>query len=205
MKKTLCFAIPALVLLAVITVVVAYNNVGTHPTINGTVVDKFEARVNASTPASKFANYIFVFDGNAEFTGPAVTKPGNWDIEVKNESKTPKEWVKHGGYAADEPEVFAALRHFYDPQGINDGKRYLTNRGTYWEGLAANPGIDAKSWAISDPRKRLELAKRPRLHEKSPGRTGHEAPGRPHGQSIPLPGGNHAPAGGHGVPGACAK
>ena len=138
--------------LAVFTVVKAYNNVGTHPTINGAVADAFVPKfITSANPLNQFKNYTFVLDGSAKFTGPAVTKPGNWSIEQQDKTQTPKEWIKHGGYSADEPEVFAALRHFYDPKGIKNGKHYLTNRGTYWEGLEPNPGIDARSWAISDP------------------------------------------------------
>jgi len=97
MKKSLYFAVLTIVLLSGITAVVAYNNIGTHPTINGAVVDKFDAKFINTTSLSKFAGYTFVWDGNAEFTGPAVTKSGNWNIEEKNESNTPKEWVVHPG------------------------------------------------------------------------------------------------------------
>ncbi len=139
------------VLMTNMGVSLAYENFSAHPEINGAIADEFDLRFTKSQgmPA-KFANYLVVMSGYSSFPGPSVTESGNWEIVEEEQSMTPKDWIKHGGLSADEPEVFAALRHFYDPKGINNGQYHLTNRGTYWEGLAANPGIDAKSWALTN-------------------------------------------------------
>jgi len=39
---------------------------------------------------------------------------------------TAQEWIQHGGFSADVPEIHASLRHFYDPTQ-NENKRYLTD------------------------------------------------------------------------------
>lgn len=68
-------------------------------------------------------------------------------------------WVEEGGYTADEPESFMAMRHFYDPlaQSLDSetGKRvsYLTDELDPWVSpilMGHNPRMDAKTWAVKE-------------------------------------------------------
>ncbi|MBE0644109.1 MAG: hypothetical protein IH600_08515 [Bacteroidetes bacterium] len=143
----------AYVLLAIL--LSAYGNKDMHPAINEPIIDAFvDHFVNSLTRPESLKHYVFVFQGSAVFEGPAVTNGGYFASSTGESmvSKTPREWLMHGGYSADEPEVPAALRHFYDPFGIDGGKKYLTDRGTYWEFIInnyfINPQIDAKQWAL---------------------------------------------------------
>ena len=127
----------------------AYDNVKAHPALNSAAVDAIEKMFNESATRLERLS----LSGNLErLKGPAVTNPGFFEGTTGESQKqfTPREWIVHGGFSADEPEVPAAVRHFYDPLGLKDGKKYLTNRGTYWEGLYPNPGIDAIEWALGD-------------------------------------------------------
>ncbi len=127
----------------------AYDNVKAHPALNSAAVDAIEKMFNES--ATRLER-LSLSDNLEKLKGPAVTNPGFFEGTTGESEKrfTPKEWIVHGGFSADEPEVPAAVRHFYDPLGLKDGKKYLTNRGTYWEGLYPNPGIDAIEWALGD-------------------------------------------------------
>jgi|GEM_PF-3390377 len=67
-------------------------------------------------------------------------------------------WVEEGGYTADEPESYMALRHFYDPLAraydVENGVRcsYLTDALDPWMSpllMGHNPRQDAKTWATS--------------------------------------------------------
>lgn len=127
----------------------AYGNVDAHPALNSAAVDAIEKMFNEDP---KRLVRLSLTDRLERLRGPAVTNPGFFEGTTGESEKefTPKEWIVHGGFSADEPEVPAAVRHFYDPLGLNGGKKYLTNRGTYWEGLYSNPGIDAIEWALGD-------------------------------------------------------
>jgi hypothetical protein len=141
--------------LALSLVISGYGNKDMHPAINEPIVDAFIDRFFTSLGhPDTFKQYTFVFDGSTTYEGPAVTNPGYFAATTGESMvrKTPKQWISHGGYSADEPEVPAALRHFYDPLGIDGGKKYLSDRGTYWEFIInnnlLNPHIDAKQWAL---------------------------------------------------------
>ncbi len=70
-------------------------------------------------------------------------------------------WVEEGGYTADEPELYASFRHFYDPKAVNgvtyltdhlqDMERYYTYLGRGSGEGVVNPHIDAREWAIAGP------------------------------------------------------
>lgn len=115
--------------------------------------------------------------GDHPFTvdGRTVTVSGDWykeDVSIKSAglpwvptfieeqdtTRTFKWWIVEGGYTADEPESYMALRHFYDPTGCaRDAKSgeavsYLTDDlDPYISPLlmGANPRVDAKEWALS--------------------------------------------------------
>ena len=69
--------------------------------------------------------------------------------------KSVTEWISHGGFSADEPELPASLRHFYDPTA-HKGKRYLTDitnakRMGALQRMLKNPEMDGVEWALGKP------------------------------------------------------
>ncbi|NWJ50431.1 MAG: hypothetical protein HXX14_06160 [Bacteroidetes bacterium] len=65
------------------------------------------------------------------------------------------QWIKHGGYSADVPELPASLRHFYDPTKPA-GQRYLTDNSNgivtgLIQRIFTNPHIDGVEWALGKP------------------------------------------------------
>jgi hypothetical protein len=74
--------------------------------------------------------------------------------EEKRGNKSAKEWIIHGGYSADVPEVHASLRHFYDPTKPAN-KRYLTDEANNavmkkFQSYLSNPEINGVDWALGD-------------------------------------------------------
>ena len=74
--------------------------------------------------------------------------------EEKRGNKTAKDWIIHGGYSADVPEVHASLRHFYDPTKPAN-KRYLTDEANNavmkkLQSYLSNPEINGVDWALGD-------------------------------------------------------
>lgn len=133
-------------------VLFAYDNFKAHPALNAAMVNYAEVFIKSSFPEG--VSLAFSTDPN-QYSGSAVTNPGKtvFDYGESTESKNAVEWIKHGGFAADEPELAAAVRHFYDPVGLIAGKKWLTDRGTYWEGaysIPMNPETDAIEWALGD-------------------------------------------------------
>ncbi|MBX3043043.1 MAG: hypothetical protein KIT33_02245 [Candidatus Kapabacteria bacterium] len=138
---------------------VSYDHLKSHKSFNRHIVDKFEKHFKWGTNDEKFKNYQFIFTDNSaiglgdkhKIVGPALTNSGYFHSTVENTdvAMLPIEWIEHGGFSADEPQIPAATRHFYDPVKLS-GHHYLTNRGTYWEGIYPNPGIDAIEWALGD-------------------------------------------------------
>ncbi|MFA6316424.1 MAG: hypothetical protein WC943_03325 [Elusimicrobiota bacterium] len=82
-------------------------------------------------------------------------------------------WIVEGGYTADEPEAYMALRHFYDPKnkaepyltdligkplapGAEDKglgmptepSRFVNEVGQHPSLMGANPGVNARDWAL---------------------------------------------------------
>lgn len=130
---------------------ISYENTKAHTTLNKVFVEWLEDLLkNESIEDLGFQ--LKLSDVTNKITGPGVTNRGYFESSTGESdlNLTPAEWISHGGMSADEPEVPAAVRHFYDPVGLNDGKKYLTNLGTYWEGFYPNPGIDAIEWALGD-------------------------------------------------------
>lgn len=133
---------------------ISYENTVAHTTLNKVFVEWLEDLLkNESIEDLGFQ--LKLSDATNKITGPGVTNRGFFESTTGESdlNLTPAEWISHGGMSADEPEVPAAVRHFYDPVGLKDGKKYLTNRGTYWEGFYSNPGIDAIEWALGDTEK----------------------------------------------------
>ncbi|RPH93444.1 MAG: hypothetical protein EHM72_16360, partial [Calditrichaeota bacterium] len=130
----------------------AYDNNKAHPAINKAIVDYAEYQLKDAFPSSYSID--ITVDKN-KYTGMAVTNGGYFEYSTSESSVDYRifEWIEHGGYSADEPELAAAVRHFYDPLSLSQGRKYLTNRGTYWEGVYSNPRIDAIEWALGDTEK----------------------------------------------------
>ncbi len=76
-------------------------------------------------------------------------------VVESNTEYSAKEWISHGGFSADEPELPASLRHFYDPTKA-EGLRYLVDitnarlMGTI-QMLLPNPEVDGVEWALGKP------------------------------------------------------
>lgn len=133
----------------------AFDNNKDHPGFNAAIVEQFvsQAAADASNPASKFSPYVFVMNGNATLSGMGVAEAGWTSVNETTMNLTPLEWIQHGGFAADEPEMPAGVRHFYDPLGIDNGKTWLTDISGKLETLirtniTGDPEIDAKEWAF---------------------------------------------------------
>ncbi len=76
-------------------------------------------------------------------------------------------WIVEGGFNADEPEAFMALRHFYDPK--NPSAPHLTDLTDgyigYWVSqsiflMGENPKVNARDWALYGSRHSLQEATR---------------------------------------------
>ncbi|MBV5312367.1 MAG: hypothetical protein JZU47_03665 [Prolixibacteraceae bacterium] len=128
-----------IILLAITSIARSYDNKTTHRDFNDAIVAKFKTAV---PEWNEFKNYAFGFD-LVRVAGPAVTASGKINITTEAKSFNLTEWIKEGGYSADEPEAPAAYRHFYDPVS-NDGKSFLTDINL--AGAQFNPDVDAVFW-----------------------------------------------------------
>ncbi len=178
------FAVTLLIGASIIVFFTSYGNKKVHPGINEMIVESFISKTKApQTKIPEFKNYYFNLVQQCK--GIAMTKSGlfqpddvNW-INREMESttglgsvvvdlvtlkatteegpaeKSVKEWISHGGYSADEPELPASLRHFYDPTK-QEGIRYLTDitnaklMGTM-QRMLKNPEMDGVEWALGKP------------------------------------------------------
>ena len=88
----------------------------------------------------------------ARHRGFAVAGTGETeeDYQPCEERHSMVEWITLGGDWADEPNFYAAVRHFYDPLQVN-GVAYLTDQ--YWihGNVYESPETDAVTWALEDP------------------------------------------------------
>jgi hypothetical protein len=132
----------------------SFDNAHSHKQINTQIVNQFEKKfINSVNPLARFKNYTFVLQSNN------IKLPGSYidvgalhykDVVESEKSLRPIDWIEHGGFSADEPEVFASFRHFYDPLE-NAGKRYLRDHLDDIESYTwiVNPKIDHVEWALS--------------------------------------------------------
>jgi hypothetical protein len=133
-----------------------------HQEINNQALLKF-IRENANN--TKYANSPV--DRNKLFMGPQVTSNGMLAdrhlVDFKQNSF--ENWTIHGGYSADEPNLWASVRHFYNPRS-DVGPPQLTDIQWGWQGVAGYTAISAFVWAFVDPanpfswRKALEYYKK---------------------------------------------
>jgi hypothetical protein len=68
-----------------------------------------------------------------------------------------RNWIVMGGDWADEPHLYASVRHFYDPLKMS-GEYYLTDQ-SWAHGTYDAPGIDAKTWGLTHPDNPFSFAK----------------------------------------------
>lgn len=69
------------------------------------------------------------------------------DYKIEEASFTMPLWIIYGGDWADEPHLYASVRHFYDPLKVS-GVHYLTDQ-SWAHGLYDSPQIDARTWALN--------------------------------------------------------
>lgn len=146
MKKVISAAIGFATYFLLILIVSGYENTKMHTSINEAVVDWFWYR----SPTNYLPNNTLIKFGDLTVEGNKVVQGGKFVVNESLTNMTPKEWIIHGGFSADEPQVPASLRHFYDPVRI-DGVSYLTDLVenyaiTYNQPL---PKMDAKEWALT--------------------------------------------------------
>jgi hypothetical protein len=72
------------------------------------------------------------------------------DYRLTEERHTMVAWITLGGDWADEPNLYASLRHFYDPLQVN-GVAYLTDQYAIHGNVYESPETDAVTWALEDP------------------------------------------------------
>lgn len=173
MKTIRDFRFPLLVLTGSMFIVLftSYGNKKVHPDFNTLMIDSFLNHLKSGEFIEpEYANYKFDFGAEAaKLKGIAVTQNGyfsagdvsasGFGLELSDEGEaflSPREWIVHGGFAADVPEVPASLRHFYDPTR-SAGDRYLTDiaksriLGPAQKYVFANPRIDGVEWALGKP------------------------------------------------------
>ncbi len=121
--------------------VMAYNNIGAHPSINRYAVDYFEKELlpeGASIRGEESWGYAWdESDGREEYWGVRHTVS-------ERRSKLLQDWIKDGGFSADEPELNMGLVHFYDPTNINepwltDPKFLMDNKFLEYVAYARDP------------------------------------------------------------------
>jgi hypothetical protein len=149
MKKILTFFIIWMFIFINVRFGFGYDNVKAHPKFNQYIVEEFNRRlpiyVMRYNEFMRFEKYNFNDLDKTILKGVDVIVPGSRSITEGPGQMTAKQWIIRGGYTADQPEIIAALRHFYDPIANNDGKHYLTDLGT----VVVNPAIDAIYWAFT--------------------------------------------------------
>jgi hypothetical protein len=117
---------------------------GTHEEINHQAVIRF---LNSMSNNPKFQNSPLDLTKTylAGQTMSATLAQSGFRI-AQNSLKF-EDWLPHGGFSADEPEIWACVRHFYDPLSIN-GDHQLTDHS--WLHGAVYDAISAKQWAFND-------------------------------------------------------
>lgn len=174
MKHIKIYTLP-IVLISALTLwilFIGYGNQKNHPTLNKFIVKAFLEKNNKGNfSMKKFKLYEFKLD-KIKLRGNYISKPGlfnpsevdrfhedmaNWlygeTIYTEDVGeKTPLEWISHGGYSADVPEVPASFRHFYDPTRA-EGDKHLTDdvnsKLMNWiQNKFSNPHTDGVSWAV---------------------------------------------------------
>lgn len=156
MKKLIQIILGITTYSLIILIFSAYDHEKTHLEINHISTVKFLERYTQSNFADgKFKNYIFNWNNSSapNLSGPALDKDYYLSYNTANEplkSMNPISWITQGGWMEDNPWATAAIRHFYDPLAIDNGKKYLTDRSSLWESLLSPVSSaftqDAETW-----------------------------------------------------------
>ncbi|MCK5822097.1 MAG: hypothetical protein KAH17_09425 [Bacteroidales bacterium] len=152
MKKTITFFAGSLSYILLAVLLSGYGNIRNHRDINEVIVDEFTEKSISNSLISAYENYVFDLD-ETRIYGNAITKRGTFSATTGRQRYTPKEWIIHGGYSADEPELHASFRHFYDPKR-KAGDRYLHDHLEDLDFMLynfTNPKVDHVNWALSNP------------------------------------------------------
>ncbi len=146
MKKLTIIGIGFLTYFLLVVIMNAYENTRMHTSINEAIVDWYSYR----SPTNYLPDNLSIKFSDFTVDGHKVVQGGKINVNESMVKMTPKEWMIHGGFSADEPQVPASLRHFYDPVKI-DGVSYLTdlveNYSQFYN--IPLPKMDAKEWALS--------------------------------------------------------
>lgn len=151
MKAILMTLTGALTYLALSLMLTSYDHLSTHQKINVAIVEEFLSRyAENKLPADEFYNYTFNLATSGGLEGEAVLEGDMTSPEYGKAVKSPLEWIQHGGFSADEPQLEASFRHFYDPTQP-EGERYLKDLldDFYVRWAKTNPKTDHVEWAIS--------------------------------------------------------
>jgi hypothetical protein len=148
-SRLIMFALGFISYLAASLIIMSYENVKNHTTINHLIFEEFNLTYFNKT---KFKNYTIL--PNHQLKGWSYAESVKLFQQLQEVEKTLslKDWIAEGGMTADVPEVFASFRHFYDPT-MPAGKRYmhdipcgpLMSLAGYLHGLVE---IDHVEWAI---------------------------------------------------------
>ncbi len=117
---------------------------GTHEALNRQAALRFFKTVAdnpkyASSPIDRTKSYMA-----PQVVSSSLAQSG---LKVEQGALKFEEWVSNGGFSADEPEIWACVKHFYDPLSINGGPQ-LTDH-TWLHGLLYE-AVSAKRWAFED-------------------------------------------------------
>jgi antitoxin component YwqK of YwqJK toxin-antitoxin module len=150
----------------------AYDNLSAHPKINQEAVLRYLERAKEDEWLGNTSL------GGRRALGLAVVENGMLAIREELQEMTVADWLAHGGLSADEPELPASFRHFYDPlrrsqvhyltDHIDDllefgaGLGQMVVSGAGWLVTlpdTTNPQVDARLWALDHPDNRFTYAK----------------------------------------------
>ncbi|MGF7140970.1 hypothetical protein [Roseimarinus sediminis] len=156
MKRISYFLMGCIGFAIVNLILTGYGNKVVHPNINYSIYLKFQDNVEQSLASfSKFGYYVFDSNSLKKYTGEAVTSTGLLSVEEGLAQMNSLNWAIHGGFSADEPEVAASFRHFYNPtQPVGD--RYLKNyldviKASDYFNYITDVEIDHLEWARDHP------------------------------------------------------
>lgn len=153
MKKSIKFITGAALTLMFYLIITAYGNTKIHRGLNGLMINRFEdSFITSSSPLARFKNYVILLKSERLYKGEAIINSGYLEVDSEIRKFPAYKWIQEGGFSADEPEIFASFRHFYDPTK-NEGDRYLHDHLDYLDskGVVNQPKIDHIEWALIHP------------------------------------------------------
>ncbi|MCX6006288.1 MAG: hypothetical protein NTZ34_03390, partial [Chloroflexi bacterium] len=117
----------------------------THQEINNQALIRFFSKYHSG---AKYQNSLI--DKTISYWGSDIVSNSLLEsgLEVKRVRQTLEDWVKSGGHSADEPHLWASVRHFYDPVAGHNPE--LTDHNLIHGAVIGYTAISAKEWAIRD-------------------------------------------------------